>query len=210
MKKLNFLTKRVAFSIAPLSILLFAISNYLPSKPFTNDFSKTFTGLPCGFVSKGTVTPGGSTFTTNNSIPILQYPAGYYIPTTTWVPDAIYSADGHDKLVMQPDGNLVIYCETCTPEKALWSTQTNSGKFLFFQTDGNLIVKNSSHADIWASNIVSTCSGSQYAYFSLQGDGNLVMKYDDNAPNLPSSATYTLGSTNSGGQTRSPYQGVIQ
>lgn len=218
MKKFISITKKCAFSIVPVFALALVINSHQSKTQATNlatahlgnsDFYY-FSGLPCGFVSKGVVSPGGSSFTANNSIPILQYPAGYYIPTTIIVPDAIYSANGADKLVMQSDGNLVIYCETCVPEKALWSTQTNNGKFLVFQTDGNLIVKDSSHNDIWASNIVSTCAGSQYAYFSLQNDGNLVMKYDDNAPNLPSSTTWTLGSTNSAVQARSPYQGVIQ
>ena len=55
--------------------------------------------------------------------------------------------NGTYQLIMQGDGNLVIY-----NPGAIWSTKTNghAGAYLVLQTDGNLVIYDSSGA-IWAS-----------------------------------------------------------
>jgi hypothetical protein len=141
----------------------------------------TYTGgLPCGFVSKGVQLPEQPSFTTNNVIPILQYPAGNSPGTTLQIPDALYSERQNDQLILQPDGNLVIYCTTCNPAKAIWSSQTNGKnvRALYFQPDGDLVLRNANGKMVWHSNIHSSCAGSEQAYFTLQDDGNLVMLYN--------------------------------
>jgi len=139
-------------------------------------------GLPCGFVAKGPRQhPQKPTFISNNYIPILQFPAGNFAGTTTQVDNSIYSEGKNDQLVLQEDGNLVIYCVSCNPAKAIWSSQTNGkdARTLFFQTDGDLVLRDSNNKTVWHSNIISKCAGSELAYFALQDDGNLLMLYDD-------------------------------
>jgi hypothetical protein len=119
----------------------------------------------------------------------------------------------HDQLILQPDGNLVIYCTSCTPSRALWNSQTN-GKgvtALFFQTNGDLALKDANGKTVWHSKIISTCQGSEQAYFTFQDDGNLVMLYDETVGNGNKQIAALLGSTGStNNQTKSSHQGKIQ
>lgn len=67
--------------------------------------------------------------------------------------DAIVSANGWYKSLMQADGNFVTYNKAGV---AVWATNTNYGDGnyrLVMQTDGNLVIYNGSSA-IWASNTV--------------------------------------------------------
>ncbi|MGQ0619213.1 MAG: choice-of-anchor U domain-containing protein [Panacagrimonas sp.] len=84
------------------------------------------------------------------------------------------------KLVMQPDGNLVLYKFQQRGNQqlgALFSTRTNGnpGSYATFQTDGNLVVYNSMGRSIWATNT----SGLVNATLKLQSDGNLVVIRDN-------------------------------
>jgi hypothetical protein len=82
---------------------------------------------------------------------------------------------GATKLIMQGDGNLVIYDEHGTPR---WDTATYNGAstwYTIFQPDGNLVVYNASAAPVWASN---TCCNTGY-WLAVQEDGNVVI-YDSN------------------------------
>lgn len=77
------------------------------------------------------------------------------------------------RLVMQDDGNLVLYkYGNGTLGAALWASGTNSGSGYkaIFQNDGNLVVYDASGSAKWASG--TNPSGSKLA---LQGDGNLVI-----------------------------------
>jgi len=67
---------------------------------------------------------------------------------TTGYPDAV--------LVLQTDGNLVIYktsTATHTSANSLWSSVTspNPGDTMFFQPDGNLVIYAATGAPVWAS-----------------------------------------------------------
>lgn len=99
-------------------------------------------------------------------------------------------------LVMQSDGNLVLYNQS---NVALWSSQTpgNPGARLVLQTDGNMVIYSTTNAALWAtysisnpnhlSNVNTTLnSGRLYPGQSIdtadrrfhlifQGDGNLVL-----------------------------------
>ncbi|MEV5240729.1 hypothetical protein AB0K89_16750 [Streptomyces cinnamoneus] len=75
------------------------------------------------------------------------------------------------RLVMQTDGNLVIYDEF---NVARWATGTvNRGWRTAFQEDGNLVVYTRSGQAVWASNT----AGRPGSRLVIQDDGNVVI-YD--------------------------------
>ncbi len=82
--------------------------------------------------------------------------------------EALTSSNGHYKLILQEDGNLVLYRKG----KALWSSGTNgkNARKLVMQSDGNLVLYGN-NGPIWASNT----SGNRGAFLMLQNDGNLVI-----------------------------------
>ncbi len=84
------------------------------------------------------------------------------------------SSDGHYRLVMQSDGNLVLYQEG----NALWSSETggNPGSYAIMEGEGNLVVYDGTTAK-WN----SSTWGFPGAYLSLQSEGNLVL-YQDGHP----------------------------
>ena len=81
---------------------------------------------------------------------------------------SLLSADRQYRLIMQGDGNLVLYKGSA----ALWSTQTdgNTGAYAMMQGDGNLVVYAGGVAK-WN----SQTNGFNGAYLSLQNDSNLVV-----------------------------------
>ncbi|MFD7057726.1 protein kinase [Streptomyces mirabilis] len=80
---------------------------------------------------------------------------------------------GDRTLVMQKDGNLVIYDQDGKPRwAALTKGDSNSARF---QPDGNLVVYNSQGQAIWA----SRTDGHQGALLVFQADGNVVIKSGD-------------------------------
>lgn len=92
------------------------------------------------------------------------------------IDQSIYSPDGRFQLVMQGDGNLVLY----GPSGALWSTVTagSSATLAQMQTDGNLVVYTSAYRPVWASNTWNNPGSA----LQLQDDGNLVIYSGTNVP----------------------------
>jgi len=211
---------KYVFSIIPLGAILLTINLIGPhlNPKAVNTSAKAaatvnkLADIPCGFVAKGPLQqPQKPTFVTNNNIPVLQYPTGNFPGTTIQVGNAIYSASETDQLILQEDGNLVLYCTTCQPVRPLWSTQTRGkeGRALYFQSDGDLVLRNAYNKIIWHSNIHSTCAGSERAYFSLQDDGNLVMLINQNDDNTGNA--FLLGSTGcTNDQPKSAHQAKIE
>jgi hypothetical protein len=80
------------------------------------------------------------------------------------------SANGLYTLVMQGDGNLVLYDNK---GKAIWATGTNgSGAVVCdMQQDGNLVLYTNSGVPVWASNT----NGAPGSRLLLQDDRNLVI-----------------------------------
>ncbi|MFE9118195.1 hypothetical protein [Streptomyces sp. NPDC007172] len=75
------------------------------------------------------------------------------------------------RLVMQSDGNLVVYDEF---NRARWASNTvGQGWTARFQTDGNFVVYTASNRPVWASN-TDRHPGSRLV---VQDDGNVVI-YD--------------------------------
>ncbi|MFV0460115.1 MAG: N-acetylmuramoyl-L-alanine amidase [Actinomycetales bacterium] len=80
----------------------------------------------------------------------------------------MYSPNRAYRLVMQKDGNLVLY----SPRRAIWSTGTSgrNGASLVVQNDGNLVLYTSSAH--WSS---GTSVGSLLTDLTIQNDGNVVL-----------------------------------
>ena len=74
------------------------------------------------------------------------------------------------KLVMQSDGNLVLYDSGV----AKWSTGTanRSTAYAIMQSDGNFVLYDTNHQSIWSSNT----AGNPHAQLIVQTDGNVVIK----------------------------------
>jgi hypothetical protein len=77
--------------------------------------------------------------------------------------------DGNYQLILQGDSNLVLYYQG----RAIWTTNTagRSAASLVMQSDGNLVLYNTSGAALWSSGTY----GNPGAYLTLQSDGNLVI-----------------------------------
>ncbi|CAG8799354.1 36397_t:CDS:1, partial [Gigaspora margarita] len=87
----------------------------------------------------------------------------------------IVSPNGEHRLVMQTDGNLVLY----SGSTAIWASNTcgkGAGPYrMALQTDGNLVVYAGNGLPMWASNTYKK----QVSYLAVQNDANVVL-YDRN------------------------------
>lgn len=79
------------------------------------------------------------------------------------------TADRRLRLILQPDGNLVLY----SPTRALWASSTvgKQAAFLAMQPDGNLVLYDRDSRPIWNSGTSST----EGLHLHIQQDGNLVL-----------------------------------
>jgi hypothetical protein len=82
----------------------------------------------------------------------------------------IHAPGGQYKLLMQDDGNLVLY----GPNGATWASNTvgSGGTSVNMQDDGNLVIYTSTARPVWASSTAGTGSGN---HLVMQDDGNLVV-----------------------------------
>jgi hypothetical protein len=83
---------------------------------------------------------------------------------------AIQSPDGHFRVLMQSNGNLV---ESIAGGRALFATGTSkfAGARAFMQVNGNLVIYDTGNAAVWSSNSPTTgCPR-----LVIQNDGNLVI-----------------------------------
>lgn len=124
--------------------------------------------------------PISSTVTVTGGTPPPAVPAdivGHMTAGQTLIPgQSLTSADGRYKLVLQGDGNLVLY----SPNRALWSTGTQgrSPGLFVLQGDGNMVIYGSDNRPYWASWTQNTGGNAFY----MQGDGNLVLYNSQGAP----------------------------
>ena len=93
------------------------------------------------------------------------------------VNQSIFSPSNTYELIMQSDGNLVLY--RTANHHAIWATGTN-GKDVMratMQGDGNLVLYTYTGHPVWASNTNGKNNSSLY----MQDDGNLVI-YEPSVP----------------------------
>ncbi|WP_236873207.1 protease pro-enzyme activation domain-containing protein [Burkholderia sp. MSMB0856] len=111
--------------------------------------------------------------------------------TTLKPGQTVYSASQNHRLVMQNDGNLVLYNVSGA---AIWNSGTfgNAGAYAVFQTDGNFVVYSAGGRALWFS---ATNGGSYGQYLAVQDDGNMVI-YAWSIP-VFATATSAAGLTNS-------------
>ena len=91
--------------------------------------------------------------------------------------DYIKSPDSRYTLVMQDDGNLVMYSADGAP---IWNSGTagRPGSYAVVQNDGNLVVYNAGNSALWWTGTWSKGAST----LKMQDDGNLVMyRNSDNA-----------------------------
>ena len=95
-----------------------------------------------------------------------RLPAGATLNDGSW----LTSPNGHYRLNMQTDGNLVLHWG----DHVLWASKTSGhgGDLAVMQSDGNLVIYQG-HRAIWAS--ASARGGHNAYHLSLQDDGNLVV-----------------------------------
>lgn len=86
------------------------------------------------------------------------------------VGNQLVSCDGRFRLVLQGDGNLVLYKNGTT---ALWHTSTygNAAHIAWMQPDGNFVLYNTGMQALWHAGTY----GNPGATLALQNDGNLVI-----------------------------------
>jgi hypothetical protein len=82
---------------------------------------------------------------------------------------SLASCNGAYSLIMQGDGNLVLY----QGSTALWASNTvgSGADEAIMQGDGNFVLYTSSGTSVWASNT----AGNSGAYLNVQNDGNVVV-----------------------------------
>ena len=97
-------------------------------------------------------------------------------------------------LIMQPDGNVVLYNQQSQP---LWSTDTGGlitpGHFAM-QADGNLVLYDTDGSAKWVSNTY----GNPGAFLNIQDDGNLVVYRSGAQAETADNALWAAGSNDNG------------
>ena len=95
---------------------------------------------------------------------------------TRGVDEALESANGKVRLILQADGNLVLYRTDLN--RALWATDTvgSGATRLAMQADGNLVLYAADRA-VWASHT----EGRPSSRLVVQDDGNVVVYAADGA-----------------------------
>jgi hypothetical protein len=112
--------------------------------------------------------PGASWATNTVKNPVVTRAELAAAPWTLNPRNQILSPHGGFNLIMQSDGNLVLYDYFA----AIWASNTvGRGHHAVFQTDGNLVVYAANGTPVWASN---TCCRSG-SVFMVQDDGNAVI-----------------------------------
>ncbi len=89
---------------------------------------------------------------------------------TMYAGDHLVSYDGRFNIMMQADGNFVMYKRNVG---AVWSTNTagNPGARIVFQNDGNLVVYRTNNTVAWSSNTFGCCGWR----LGMHNDGNFVI-----------------------------------
>jgi hypothetical protein len=91
--------------------------------------------------------------------------------------DSVFSPNRSFQLIMQTDGNLVLYEIEKRGHTPLWASHTNGREVghCIMQADGNLVIYTPDHTPIWASHT----NGHHGSHLEVQDDGNVVIYTPD-------------------------------
>ena len=94
--------------------------------------------------------------------------------------NSLVTDNGSFQLIMQQDGNLVLYKTVSRRFTPIWASNTYGRQVgqCTMQTDGNLVIYTPNHKPIWASNTY----GHNGSYLEVQDDGNVVIYTPDHKP----------------------------
>lgn len=107
---------------------------------------------------------------------------------------SLQSDNGLNTLIMQNDGNVVLYFNGSTP---LWSTNTGgliTSRDFIMQTDGNLVLYSTDGQPRWASGTW----GNPGAFCDIQDDGNLVVYQAGSQSETANNALWASGTSDPG------------
>ncbi|MDP9352491.1 MAG: hypothetical protein M3P51_13270 [Chloroflexota bacterium] len=97
-------------------------------------------------------------------------------PNQTLAPgQALWASNGRAFLIMQPDGNFVLYEVHKGKHIPVWASSTSGVTRAIMQGDGNLVVHTSNDQPVWDSGTW----GNSGAYLIMQDDGNAVVYAQD-------------------------------
>ena len=139
------------------------------------------------------------------------------------VNQVISSPNGFYSLMLQSDGNLVLYRNGGGSPVGIWASNTSgqpSSQF-FFQSDANLVIYNSSKSQhIWSSNIFDN-NGTIFRYNStgistgnapflaLQNDGNLALYWPAYTSDTHQLVCVVFGATDTTNGAHTPHSGSM-
>lgn len=111
---------------------------------------------------------------TIHSPSLLGYVNNFVNQGVMFARQSMQTADRRYTLVLQTDGNLVLY----SPNRAIWSSGTfgTAARYLSMQADGNLVLYDFNGQPVWHTGT----NGRGHSQFFVQPDGNLVI-YDSRA-----------------------------
>ncbi|MDF5731971.1 MAG: CAP domain-containing protein [Rhizonema sp. PD38] len=104
---------------------------------------------------------------------------------------SLQSDNKQHKLILQSDGNVVLYNQQ---SQAIWATNTGGFKPREFimQIDGNLVLYDTNGSPKWASNTYNNPG----AFLNVQDDGNLVVYRAGSQTETTNNALWASGSNN--------------
>lgn len=87
--------------------------------------------------------------------------------------DLLLSDNGDYQLILQGDGNLVLYSMVNDSQRPLWASKTDGRDVenCIMQGDGNLVIYAPDGTPVWASGT----TGQGGSYLTVQDDGNAVI-----------------------------------
>ncbi|HSW85332.1 MAG TPA: hypothetical protein VLF79_01805 [Candidatus Saccharimonadales bacterium] len=118
--------------------------------------------------------PAGTSGSTTSGSGTPSSTSTLYINQSLYANQSLYSSDGSHQLILQPDGNLVLYNNSGGGHVYIWQSNTygRSAGHLIMQPDGNLVLYDASGAYDWQSNTYGSGSNN---YLVVQPDGNMVV-----------------------------------
>jgi hypothetical protein len=127
-------------------------------------------------------------------------PGGSVLPQGTFV----YSENGKYFLVMQTDGNLVLYRKS---DSGVRFATYRSGSYAVMQSDGNFVEYTSGNQALWH----TSTGGNPGAFLAVQNDGNLVVYSSVSAPlwNIGTDPNVTSDPSKAGDVVGRDFGGVI-